>query len=461
MVYIKQMEINDMLIKEILEATQGHLLSGNINDDIYGFTQDTRQIKEGDLYVPLIGENNDGHDYIDAAFKQGASSIITERRVDYPQKNVILVDNTEEALGKMASYLRKHRPIKVVGVTGSVGKTSTKDMIYSVVSMQYKTLKTLGNYNNHIGLPLTVLRHKDEEVMILEMGMDHLGEIDYLSKLALPDIAVITNVGTAHIGELGSRENILKAKMEITHGLSKDGVLIINDDNDMLHTIQEKDYHLIKIGQNEQCDLKAINIELNIENSTFDIVNQGKIYSVFVPVPGEHFVYNALIAIAVGLQLGIDIDKCITGVKHFELTKNRSDIIMLKDNIKVIDGSYNANAESMKSSIDVLAKYPQRKIAILADMLEMGEFEKSIHEEIGAYVAFKNIDLLLCVGKASQLIVDKAKEKGLTKAYHFDDNEGLINELDTLIQQDDVILIKGSNGMKLKEVVDHLKEKKI
>ena len=202
-----------MLIREIIEATGGTLLSGNINDDIHGFTQDTRQIHEGDMYIPLVGEKNDGHQFIKQAFEAGTSSVITSQPIDYPDKNVILVKDTLQALTDMAAYLRKHRAVKVVGITGSVGKTSTKDMIYAVVSMQYKTLKTLGNYNNHIGLPLTVLRHQDEEVMVLEMGMNHLGEIRHLTHIARPDIAVITNVGTAHIGELGSRDNILKAKM--------------------------------------------------------------------------------------------------------------------------------------------------------------------------------------------------------------------------------------------------------
>ena len=204
-----------MLIKEIIEATQGQLLSGNLNDDVKGFTQDTRKINEGDMYIPLIGEKADGHDYIEQAFFKGASSIITSQPVDYPDKNVILVKDTLQAMSDMAAYLREHRPVKVVAITGSVGKTSTKDMIYSVVSTKYKTLKTLGNYNNHIGLPLTILRHQDEEVMILEMGMNHLEEIHHLTMIAKPDIAAITNVGTAHIGELGSRENILKAKIEI------------------------------------------------------------------------------------------------------------------------------------------------------------------------------------------------------------------------------------------------------
>ncbi|MEG0453330.1 MAG: UDP-N-acetylmuramoyl-tripeptide--D-alanyl-D-alanine ligase [Coprobacillus sp.] len=448
-----------MLIKEIIEATNGRLLSGNQEEDIQVFTQDTRQIHGGEMYIPLVGENNDGHDYIEQAFLKGASSIITSKPVEYPDKNVILVEDTLIALGMMAAYLREHRHVKVVGITGSVGKTSTKDMIYSVVSTKYKTLKTLGNYNNHIGLPLTILRYQDEEVMILEMGMNHLEEIHYLTTIAKPDVAAITNVGTAHIGELGSRENILKAKMEIVDGLKENGTLILNDDNDMLHTIKEEDYHLLRVGIHNECILQAINVNLRIEESFFDLEYQGKTYHVHVPVSGEHFVYNSLVAIGIGLTLQIDMDLCIEGIEHFELTKNRMDIIELKENIKVIDGTYNANLDSLKSSLDVLAQYPSRKIAVIADMLELGDYEKTIHQEVGTYIVEKNIDEVLCVGKASLYIVEKAKELGFHNIYHFENNQLLNQYLDELLEKDDVVLVKGSNGMKLKEVVEHLKER--
>lgn len=446
-----------MLIKEILEATNGRLLSGNMNDDIAGFTQDSRQVKEGDMYIPLIGEKADGHDYIRHAFINGASATLTMHDINYPAKNVILVEDTLKALGDMARYLRSHRNVKVVGITGSVGKTSTKDMIYSVVKEKYKTLKTLGNYNNHIGLPLTILRYQDEEVMILEMGMNYLGEIHYLTEIAKPDIAAITNVGTAHIGEVGSRENILKAKMEIVDGLN-DGILVINDDNDMLHTVEERDYKLVRVGENDRCDLKAYDIDLRISDSYFKVDVNDQTYQVYVPVAGEHFIYNALIAIAIGLSLDIDMDLCIQGIEHFELTKNRMDILELND-MTVIDGTYNANLDSMKSSLDVLSQYPNRKIAVLADMLELGDYEQKLHEEVGYKVVESDVDILLCVGRASQYIIDAANEKGIENAYHFKNNRDLIKFLDDILEKDDVILVKGSNGMHLKEVIEFLKER--
>lgn len=446
-----------MLIREILQATNGQLLNGDLEADIRGFSQDTRKIQAGDMYIPLVGEKADGHDYIAQAFANGASAVITQRPIEDHEHHVILVEDTLQALTDMAAYLREHRQVLVVGITGSVGKTSTKDMIYSVVSMKYKTLKTLGNYNNHIGLPLTILRHTDEEVMILEMGMNHLGEIHHLTSIAKPNVAAITNVGTAHIGELGSRDNILKAKMEIVDGLKDNGILVINDDNDMLHTIKADQYQLIRIGMNDQCDLQAYDIDLRVDESYFSIDYQNRSYRVHVGVAGEHFVYNALIAIAIGLSLNIEMDLCIQGVEHFELTKNRMDIIALKDDVKVIDGTYNANLDSMISSLDVLSHYPSRKIAVLADMLELGEFEEDLHRQVGQKVAQSDIDVLLCVGQASQYIIDEAKRFGVS-AYHFDDNEELIDYLSDFIEPEDVILIKGSNGMHLKEIVEYLKE---
>lgn len=443
-----------MLIKEIIQATNGKLLKGSLNDHIDHISQDTRNIEIGDMYVALIG-NRDGHDFI-GQVESSAKAVLVSKEVDTSIDNVILVDDTLKALGDIARYIREKSHVKVVGVTGSVGKTSTKDMIYSVVSMKYKTLKTLGNYNNHLGLPLTIFRYENEDVMILEMGMNHLGEISYLTNIAKPDIAVITNVGTAHIGELGSRENILKAKMEIVEGLKNNGILIINGDNDMLSTVEEGNYQLKKVGI--QCDssLKVKDVILNETNSLFHLEYMDKQYEVYVPVAGEHFVLNALIAIQVGLCLDISIEDCIEGVKSFQLTKNRNDIIELKDHIQLIDGTYNANVDSMKAGIDVLSGYRSRKIAVLADMLELGEYEEKLHREVGRYLVDKKIDMVITVGKASRYIDDEVKNQ--LRAIHCENNDEVKELLLKEIHEDDVLLIKGSNSMKLKEVVEYLKE---
>lgn len=450
-----------MKVYEIVAATNGILQSGDENQDITGFIQDSRSVEKGDMYIPIIGERLNGHDFIQSAFNNGASAIITSEEVVYPDKIVIKVKDTTLALQQMAAYLREHRNVKVVGITGSVGKTSTKDMVYSVVSKKYKTIKTLGNYNNEIGLPLTILRMQDEEVLILEMGMNHLGEMSLLSKIAKPDIAAITNVGTAHIGELGSRENILKAKLEIVEGMKDGSTLIVNADNDMLETVDIKQLKMINVGIDSKRVLQyqAKDVALLESGSTFTIAIDGKINKVAVPIQGKHFVLNALIAIAIGQELNISIDDCLQGIKDFELTKNRMDLIVLKNNITLIDGTYNASEDSMKSSIDVLANYKQRRIAVLADMLEMGSFSKELHMSVGTYVASKGIDILICVGSDANYIVEGAKNKGMDTIIYCKNNQEVINCLEKLLITNDVVLLKGSNGMNLKDVVAHLKER--
>ena len=443
-----------MKVYEIVEATQGILVSGNKDDEINFFSQDSRQMTNGGMYIPLKGERFDGHNFIESAFQTGAQAIISEKDVNYEDKIVIKVKDTYQALKDMASYLRSHRLVKVVGVTGSVGKTSTRDMVYSVVKQKYKTLKTEGNYNNEIGLPLTILRYHDEEVLVLEMGMNHLQEMSRLSMIARPDIACITNVGTAHIGELGSRENILKAKLEITDGMKEGSTLIINQDNDMLQTVKLPHLNVVRVGKGKEASIQASHIVLEETKSSFEVEYQGKKEIIEVPVQGEHNISNALIAIAVGIELNISLEDIKKGIQEFKLTKNRMDILE-KNHKTVIDGTYNASVDSMKSSIDVLANYKKRKVAILADMLELGDYSQQLHEEVGSYVASKGIDILVCVGKEAKYIYQKAKES-MKDVYYFESNQEVIARLDELLKEDDVILVKGSHSMNLKEVVEKI-----
>lgn len=443
-----------MKVYEIVEATQGILVSGNKDDEINFFSQDSRQMTNGGMYIPLKGERFDGHDFIESAFQTGAQAIISEKDVSYEDKIVIKVKDTYQALKDMASYLRSHRPVKVVGVTGSVGKTSTRDMVYSVVKQKYKTLKTEGNYNNEIGLPLTILRYHDEEVLVLEMGMNHLQEMSRLSMIARPDIACITNVGTAHIGELGSRENILKAKLEITDGMKEGTTLIINQDNDMLQTVELPHLNVVRVGKSKDASIQASHIVLEETKSSFEVEYQGKKETIEVPVQGEHNISNALIAIAVGIELNIPLEDIKKGIQEFKLTKNRMDILE-RNHKTIIDGTYNASVDSMKSSIDVLANYKKRKVAILADMLELGNYSQQLHEEVGSYVSSKGIDVLVCVGKEAKYIYQKAKES-MKDVYYFESNQEVITHLGELLKEDDVILVKGSHSMNLKEVVENI-----
>lgn len=443
-----------MKVYEIVEATRGILVSGNEDYEINFFSQDSRQMTNGGMYIPLKGERFDGHNFIESAFQTGAQAIISEKDVNYEDKIVIKVKDTHQALKDMASYLRNHRPVKVVGVTGSVGKTSTRDMVYSVVKQKYKTLKTEGNYNNEIGLPLTILRYHDEEVLVLEMGMNHLQEMSRLSMIARPDIACITNVGTAHIGELGSRENILKAKLEIINGMKEGSTLIINQDNDMLQTVELPHLNVVRVGKDKEASIQASHIVLEETKSSFEVEYQGKKEIIEVPVQGEHNISNALIAIAVGIELNISLEDIKKGIQEFKLTKNRMDILE-KNHKTVIDGTYNASVDSMKSSIDVLANYKKRKVAILADMLELGDYSQQLHEEVGSYVASKGIDILVCVGKEAKYTYQKARES-MKDVYYFESNQEVIARLDELLKEDDVILVKGSHSMNLKEVVEKI-----
>jgi len=448
-----------MQVKEIVKVVHGELLQGSEETKITSFSNDTRTLEKGALYIPIIGEVFDGHTFINNAYEKGAiATFSSNRKNNYPQDLIVIyVEDTLKALQDLAHYKRINQQVKVVGITGSVGKTSTKDMIASVVSTKYKTLKTIGNYNNDIGLPLTILRLHKEEVMVLEMGMNALNEIALLSQIARPDIAVITNIGSSHIGNLGSRENILKAKLEIIDGINQDGQLIVNGDNDLLRKYyQEKpqtSYQVICYGYQNSNEIMATNLDIQETRSSFDY----KQTRFTVNVAGAHFVSNALASIAVGEALNIALEDIKKGIETFELTKNRSDILELNKGITIIDGTYNANADSMKASLDVLSNYKdRRKIAVLADMLELGEYTVSLHEEVGKHALKKDIDMLIAIGELSKSIIQGAS--GLKHCYWFMNKEEAFRFLMEIIDYNDVILLKGSNAMKLKEVVSKLKE---
>ena len=277
--------------------------------------------------------------------------------------------------------------IPVVGITGSVGKTSTKDIIASVMSKKFNVLKTLGNYNNQIGLPLTILRLKDENAMVVEMGMNQIGEISNLTKIAKPTVVVITNVGTAHIGNLGSRENILKAKLEILEGLEENGILVINNDNDMLNKWnnenKNKSFKVITFGMENKSDIMPYEVQLSENGSTYKIDIEGKTYNVNISVGGNHFVLNSLCAIAIGRIFNIKMEDILDGIANFELTKRRMQVEKNKQGITIINDCYNANYDSMKAGIEYLAKInAKNKIAVLGDMLELGNFAKELHERV-------------------------------------------------------------------------------
>ena len=462
----------NLKIKDILNCTEGILIIGNTNKECINYSINTRTIKQGETYIGIKGEVFDGNNFWKEAFNNGAETVIIEKReiteeekekYNKQNKNIIMVDDTIKALGKMASYKREiyGDKIKIIGVTGSVGKTSTKDIIANVMSQKFKTLKTEGNNNNNIGLPLTILRLQDEKIAVIEMGMNHLGEISYLSKIAKPDIAVITNVGTAHIGNLGSRENILKAKLEILDGM-KNKRLIINNDNDLLHKWQEENSDKIEIhtfGINNESEAKAESVQLNANDSEFICKYKNEEIKIEVPVGGEHFVLNALCGLSFGKFFGLSNDEIKNGISSFKLTAKRMEIIKLKNGVTLINDSYNASYESMKASIRSLKNMNgSRKIAVLGDMFELGSFSEKLHRDVGIEVFKNNIDKLYLIGENAKYIAEEAISQGYNKsnAIHYNDKKALIEDLKNNLQTGDVVLIKASNGMKLFEVAEAL-----
>ena len=483
--------MKNIYAKDILNITKGQLIIGNENEIVDNFCNDTRIIKKDDTYLALVGGNFDGNKFWKEALEKGAKIVILQD-IDFENQDlsmfqdrtIIKVENTLEALYKMAEYKRSLYNIPVVAITGSVGKTSTKDIVASVVSQKYKTLKTQANHNNNIGLSLTILGLKDEEAMVLEMGMNHLREISLLTKIAKPTVSIITNIGTAHIGNLGSRENILKAKLEILEGMEKP-LLVVNNDNDMLNQvvnyvkkgetassdsaneifkeITTKYKETIKIhtyGINNESEAMAKDIELHQNSSTFTCKCNNENLTITVPVGGEHFILNALCACKVGEIIGVSNNSIKQGIESFELTQKRMDISELSNGVTIINDSYNASYESMAASLKYLSRLENpRKIAVLGDMFELGEYAAELHKKVGEEVAQNKIDLLICAGENAKYIYESAIKSGLAEenAYYLDDKEEIVKYLNLKMQKGDVILFKASNGMKFFNLVEELK----
>ena len=454
-----------LTVEDILKVTGGTLVYGDTKTTCENFCKNTKEIEKDDVYIGIKGERFDGSKFYQEAFSNMAKGAIINKIDGLETKHIegkflIEVEDTIDAIGEIAKYKREKYNIPVIAVTGSVGKTSTKDIIYSVVSQKYNTLKTQGNMNNHIGLPMTILKLKDHEALVVEMGMNHLGEISKLTNIAKPTIAVITNIGTAHIGNLGSRENILKAKLEILEGLSEDGFLVINNDNDLLNkwNLENKRYKVVTYGIENDSKFVAKDIEYKDNGSTYTLIENNKeIENISVPVGGEAFVYNSLAAISVGTLLGIPMEKIKKGIQKFELSKMRLDIEKTEQGYTIINDCYNANYDSMKSAIEFLKNAEgKRKIAVLGDMLELGDFSEELHKKVGEIVAQNNINILITVGKEAMLIAEIAKKNGVEHVYSYDNNKDAIEKIKKILAVDDVSLIKASNSMNFKEIVSAL-----
>lgn len=451
-----------LTVKEIINVCDGSLICGNENVLIENYSKDTRTIKNGDCYIGIKGENFDGNKFWQDAVAKGAGACILDsfsgKLDDDFNIPIILVKNTVIAIQQLAAYVRNKLNIPVIAVTGSVGKTSTKDLIASVLEQKYKVLKSPGNLNGQIGLPLNILSYKDEDIMVLEMGMNDFGQIATLSKIAKPTIAVITNIGTAHIGILGSRENILKAKLEILEGMDINSPVIINYDNDLLHDLKLP--NLVKCGTNHDSTYQALNINVLPNKTSYNLNYKNNQIAITLPIMGEAFVLNSLLAVAVGDILNLTVEEIKKGLENYNNSSSHLNIFNLKNNITLIDDTYNSNLEAVKNALQTLLKYPgKRHIAVLGDILEMNDFAKEIHEKIGELEEVKKLDALFLTGDNSRFIKNKASmnENLKDKIFYFNNKEELQESLKSYLTFDDTILIKASNGMHFNTITEFIK----
>lgn len=427
-------------------------------------TTDSRTITEGCLFVALRGERFDGHSFIEQAWEKGAVCVLSEEMHTPPVgKGIIIAGDTRKALLSLAGGYRRMFDITLTNVTGSVGKTTTKDMISDVLSRKYSTLKTGGNYNNDIGVPITLFALDNTyETAVIEIGMNHFGEIDALASTCAPDIGVITNIGVSHIENLGSREGILQAKCEMLPYIKSGGFAVLNGDDDMLmklHGSEQKyglpaDVKIIWYGIGENNDIWADNIvSYGIKGTKCTIHTPVGTIDVYISVAGEHMVLNALAAAAVGFIRGLDISMIKDGIENFNPTGKRMEVIELDNGAKVIDDSYNANPVSMKAAIDVLASCDGVKIAIVGDMGELGVYGAEMHSDIGRYLAEKSIDGVIGIGELSENICREAESNGITFVRHFDCVEDMLNEE---YVPTGTILVKASHAMGFSRIVEEL-----
>lgn len=453
----------NMTLENVAKACSGRLFvtEEKKNVTVVGGVTDNRQVEEGNLFFAIRGEKTDGHKYAQAAFDAGASAVVLEYLPENYQGNYILVDSTEQALKDIAGYYRSTLQIPIVGIAGSVGKTSTKEMVASVLAQKYKVLKTAGNFNNEIGMPLTLLRIRPEhEVAVIEMGINHFGEMERLTRVALPDLFVMTNIGACHLENLGDLDGVLKAKTE-GFPLMKEGTpLVINADDEKLYQLRE-DRHMkpLLYGIDDREGLAyADEIQSHGEEGTEARLHlAGESKKVQISVPGIHMVRNALAAACVGKELGLTIEEIAAGIEAMCTIAGRSNFLHEKGRT-IIDDCYNANPASMKASLEVLSHCKGRKIAVIGDMGELGKEEKELHREVGSFAAALSLDEVYLCGELCQEMREPLLASG-TVVFSYKEKEALIEALLQDVKEKDTILVKASHFMGFDQVVSALTEK--
>lgn len=460
-------------IRELIKTVSGKIIQGDQDCLVSRISIDSRTLIPGDLFFAIIGPSFDGHDFVIEAFKKGAvgvvvckgaSTLLQNEQID-KDKIILEVKDTLSALQDWSKHYKDKFKTFNICITGSNGKTTTKEIIAHILSQEFPLLKTSGNYNNEIGIPLTLLGlNKSHKLLVAEMGMRGLGEIKTLTNFIPPDFAVITNIGEAHIGLLGSKDNIFKAKSELLQSLNKDGKAIINRDDPYFFKMLEivKDKKVYTFGIENRSDIMARNIRMVSDKGirfTLEVQND-KSREIYFPLLGRYNIYNALAAVAVAFALGIELDLIERGLSSFKPLDLHMQLSNFYNDIKILNDSYNASPLSVKSALETLAEVAQnnRKIAILGDMLELGERTDFYHREIGKEVAKLSIDILITVGQGGKIIAQSSKEEGMAeeRVFSFEKNEkiNLTKKLLNLIKPGNFVLLKGSREMKMEEILE-------
>ncbi len=449
-----------MSLAEITSACQGtyHGDSDNLTKEVSSVTIDSRKIEKDSLFIAIKGARSDGHDFIPQTIKNGALCALSEKDLGDAPYSYILVDSCKQALKDLAEHYRRSLDIKVVGITGSVGKTSTKEMVASVLSQKYRVLKTAGNFNNEIGLPLTVFNIREEhEIAVLEMGISDFGEMTRLAKVARPDICIFTNIGYSHLEQLKSRDGILKAKTEMLQFMNPQGRILFNGDDDKLNTYTpENGIHPVYFGLGENCQFHAGKVEnKGLHGTTVEFVTPKAQFSAHISIPGSHMVLNALAGTAAGFMLGLTAEEIKAGIEALVPLDGRNHLIETQK-FTIIDDCYNANPGSMKASLDVLAQADTRTVAVLGDMGELGTGSKEMHHQVGQYAAKCGIQLIVCIGDMAKEIADGAAKS--PSVLHYDTKADFFADMKTILKPGDTILVKASHMMGFSEIVEKLQD---
>ena len=432
-----------------------------LHREVSAVITDSRKVEKDGLFVPIVGERVDAHKFIPQVMEAGALAVLSERELPEASYPYIQINSSLQAVKDIAEFYLAQLDIPVVGITGSVGKTSTKEVIASVLKEKYRTLKTQGNFNNELGLPLTVFRLREEdEIAVLEMGISDFGEMDRLAKINRPDTCVITNIGTCHLENLGDRDGVLRAKTEIFHYMKKDGHIVLNGDDDKLSQISEYEGKKpVFFGMGENCRVYADELEdKGLRGMKCRIHLEEEVFTVDIPMPGIHMVYNALAAAAVGKIYGLTAKQIKQGIESLEPVSGRFHMIDT-EKFLIVDDCYKANPMSMKASREGLGKGTGRRVAVLGDMGELGEKEIQLHEQVGEYAASCGIDACVCVGTLSRHMAEKAKAVNPDFEVIWEpDLDGLLKNLKNYIKEGDTILVKASHFMDFPQVVKALQE---